>query len=449
MNRFNKSTSTLRHRGLSSGIRIVGLVVLSAHLGAPVAAAPPKYEWQLVTGSAAFAARDGAGALVYDDKMWLLGGWNPNNSTYFPKITNNEVWSSTDGETWNLVKANTFRDGVYNPATDWEGRHTAGYAVYDNKMWIVGGDVNQGHYQNDVWNSTDGVSWTHVNEGNPVPWGPRALHYTLVHDDKIWVIGGQTMPAFTVPPLAEEFYRDIWNTSDGVNWQQVQPEEPFWPQRGMIGGSVVFNGRMWILGGGTYDTPQTPTRKFFNDVWSSADGIHWTEHTESAPWAPRQYHDIAVFDGKMWVMEGYDGAGNRNDVWYSADGENWTEAPNTPWAPRHAASLYSYDNALWMVAGNNLQPDVWKLTIAPLPGDYDLDDDVDDDDFLTWQQTFGSTTELMADGNRNGIVDVADYTIWRDNYGAGVVTAEEPSSVPEPGSAILVGLGGLLFLVLR
>ena len=117
-----------------------------------------------------------------------------------------------------------------------------------------------------------------------------------------------------------------------------------------------------MLGGGTYDTPATPTRKFFNEVWSSADGADWTLHAASTPWEARQYHDVAAFDGRMWVMEGYEGRGNRNDVWYSSDGVNWYEVPDTPWAPRHAASAFVYDDALWMVAGNNMFPDVWRLT---------------------------------------------------------------------------------------
>ncbi len=53
--------------------------------------------------------------------------------------------------------------------------------------------------------------------------------------------------------------------------------------------------------------------------------------------------------------------GNRNDVWHSADGVHWEEVPNTPWKPRHAASVFVFDGALWMVAGNNMQPDAWKL----------------------------------------------------------------------------------------
>lgn len=314
------------------------------------------YKWIKITEKAEFAPRDGAGALVWSGKMWLLGGWNPADKTHFPRTCNNEVWSSKDGAAWTLEKANTFLDASFDHSRDWEGRHTAGYVVFKDRMWIVGGDANQGHYQNDVWNSADGKSWTRVT--NQVPWGPRALHHTVAFKDNIWVMGGQTLPQFA--PEKEVFYDDIWNSPDGVNWTKVTPKEPRWPQRGMIGGTAVFKDRIWILGGGTYDTPQQPQRKFFNDVWSSADGVNWQCHTAAAPWHPRQYHEVAVFDGNLWVLEGWN-KGNRNDVWYSADGVTWHELPGTPWPPRHAASVFVHDGALWMVAGNNMNSDVWKL----------------------------------------------------------------------------------------
>jgi len=315
------------------------------------------YKWVQVNPGAAFAPRDGAGALVFRRKMWLIGGWNPGDKRHFPRICNNEVWNSVDGITWSMVKPNTFLEAGFDATRDWEGRHTAGYVVHQDKMWIVGGDVNQRHYHSDVWNSADGRTWNRVNQA--VPWGPRALHHTVAFQGKIWVLGGQTVPQFA--RAGEVFYRDIWNTSDGIHWQRVVPQEPYWSARGMIGGSVVFKDRLWILGGGTYDTPKTPDRKFYNDVWSSPDGVNWTRHAESAPWPPRQYHEVAAFDNRMWVMEGYSQTGNRNDVWSSADGVNWQELRNTPWKPRHAASVFVHDDALWMVAGNNMQSDVWKL----------------------------------------------------------------------------------------
>ncbi len=330
------------------------------------AADVPRYEWVNVTAQADFAPRDGAGALVWRGRMWFLGGWNPGDKTHFPRICNNEVWSSADGATWTFEKPNTFLDRSFDSTSDWEGRHTAGYAVFQDKLWIIGGDVNQGHYHNDVWNSADGKTWTLVNRDQPVPWGPRALHYSVAFKDKLWVMGGQTIPGIAAAP--EAFHRDLWSSADGVHWEQIQPEEPFWPQRGMIGGSAVFQDRIWILGGGTYDTPQSPQRKYFNDAWSSADGIHWRQHTAHAAWEPRQYHDIAVFDGRLWVLEGYSGR-NRNDVWHSADGETWHEVPGTPWAPRHAASVFVHGGALWIVAGNNMQSDVWKLRRVSAPAD--------------------------------------------------------------------------------
>jgi hypothetical protein len=323
------------------------------------------YVWQNVTTQAAWAARDGAGSLTYDGKMWLLGGWHPGDPVNFPRITNNEVWNSTDGANWTLVKPNTFNSG-YNPNTDWEGRHTGGYVVHQKKMWLVGGDANQGHYQIDVWNSSDGVTWTQANAGQPVPWGPRALHHTVAFQDKIWVMGGQTMPGFA--PAPEAFYNDVWNSPDGVNWQQVTPQGETWSPRGAIMGSVVFNDRLWVLGGGTYDTPTTPNREYYNDVWSTADGVNWERHDASggAPWSAREYHYVTVFDDRMWVIGGWKN-GDRNDVWYSSDGENWYKAYGTPWQGRHAASVYVHDDALWIAAGSAMNRDVWKMEATGQP----------------------------------------------------------------------------------
>ncbi|MGI6208873.1 MAG: hypothetical protein ACOYEW_11765 [Anaerolineae bacterium] len=304
------------------------------------------YAWVPVNEQAAFAPRDGAGALSFRGRMWLLGGWNPRDKVHFPHICNSEVWSSADGREWQLEAEKA----------PWEGRHTAGYAVHRGRMWIIGGDANQGHYQNDVWSSEDGVHWDLVCDR--VPWADRVLHYTVVHDDHLWVIGGQSMPIKVPGP--DIFYNDVWCSQDGVNWERVLEHAP-WPARGMIGGSAVKDGRIWLLGGGTYDTPTIRSRKFYNDVWSSADGVHWQQHLESALWHPRQYHEVAVWDGRLWVLEGYDGHSNRNDVYYSADGIHWHELPSTPWAPRHAASVFVHNDALWMVAGNNMTSDVWRL----------------------------------------------------------------------------------------
>ncbi len=303
------------------------------------------HAWTCVSRQAGFAPRDGAGLLSFAGRMWLLGGWNPSDKRYFPRTCNSEVWSSADGLDWRLE----------TPEAPWEGRHTAGYAVLAGRMWIVGGDPLQGHYQSDVWSSPDGVHWDLACQR--VPWGPRALHHTVAHDGRIWVFGGQTVPQFAPAGLA--YHNDVWRSADGARWERVLEHAP-WPPRGMVGGSAVLGGRMWLLGGGTYDTPERPDRLFYNDVWSSADGVDWACYTRNAAFRPRQYHEVAAFDGRLWVLEGYSGA-NRNDVWHSSDGTTWLELPDTPWSPRHAASVCVHDGALWVIAGNNMESDVWRL----------------------------------------------------------------------------------------
>lgn len=328
-----------------------------------------KYRWTAVNENAPMAPRDGAGLLSFKGKMWLLGGWNPKDKKNFPNNCNSEVWSSVDGVIWNpeTLKA------------PWEGRHTAGYAVHAGKMWIVGGDCIQHRYQPDVWCSENGIDWELVTDN--APWGQRALHHTVAFKDRIFVMGGQTVPGFVPSEPRTIYYNDVWSSKDGKNWELLT-EHAEWEPRGMIGNCAVLNGRIWLLGGGTYDTPEFPVRKYFNDVWSSEDGIHWELHNNNCPWKARQYHEVAAFDGHLWVMEGFDGvfeielpdgtrkkknpdgSGNIKDVWYSNDGVNWTELKDTPWLPRHAASVTVHDDALWMVMGNNMTPDVWKLQRA-------------------------------------------------------------------------------------
>lgn len=69
---------------------------------------------------------------------------------------------------------------------------------------------------------------------------------------------------------------------------------------------------------------------------------------------------------------------------------------------------------------------------APLPGDYDGDGNVDQDDKEVWDGSYGENDIQPgsgADGNGDGIVDAADYTVWRDAYDSAAVAVPEPSSV--------------------
>ena len=71
---------------------------------------------------------------------------------------------------------------------------------------------------------------------------------------------------------------------------------------------------MWVMGGLVSGSVGK------NDVWSSTDGVNWTEVLADgdAPWLARFTHQAVVYDGKMWVMGGQIGSGVKlNDVWHT------------------------------------------------------------------------------------------------------------------------------------
>jgi hypothetical protein len=226
---------------------------------------------------------------------------------------------------------------------------------------MFGGDFALEHYQPDAWKSSDGVNWDSLNMN--VPWGNRIYHYAAILNDTFYIMGGQTM---TADITEERFFNDVWKSGDGANWTLVTDSAP-WKPRGIISGSVVFDQKIFLIGGGTYNTPHTPTRISYNDVWSTADGLNWNMLDEHAPFNGKEWHNVDTFDNKIWVIAGGELESeytnhNTNNVWYSSDGLNWYELPTHPFTPRHAGTTMVYNHALYLVSGNNMEKDVWKLS---------------------------------------------------------------------------------------
>lgn len=82
--------------------------------------------------------------------------------------------------------------------------------------------------------------------------------------------------------------------------------------------------------------------------------------------------------------------------------------------------------------------------VANLPGDYNGNGVVDTADFCVWRSCEGqSGANLPADGNGDGIVDQSDRDLWRAHYGESAsisVVPEAPAIVVWAG-VVLVGIG--------
>ncbi len=74
-------------------------------------------------------------------------------------------------------------------------------------------------------------------------------------------------------------------------------------------------------------------------------------------------------------------------------------------------------------------------TLPPSPADFTGDGTVDQADYDLWAATYGSTTNLAADGNNDGVVNAADFTVWRDAMSA---PAAAMAPVPPADETIFV-----------
>lgn len=112
----------------------------------------------------------------------------------------------------------------------------------------------------------------------------------------------------------------------------------------------------------------------------------------------------------------------------------------------------TFDNLLlpagyeWQVDYNQFDVTLSVVGLATvLTGDFNGDGVVDAADYTVWRNTLGSTTNLAADANDDQVVDHLDYDLWKANFGETLVSQAAlaaAAAVPEPGS-ILVVLGAV------
>lgn len=79
------------------------------------------------------------------------------------------------------------------------------------------------------------------------------------------------------------------------------------------------------------------------------------------------------------------------------------------------------------------------LPTPTLSGDYNQDGLVDAADYTVWRDELAAGSGLTSDGNGDGVVNAFDFDVWRLNYGSSLPGGGQ--AVPEPTSAALALLG--------
>jgi len=268
--------------------------------------------WTEVNNTAEFPARYVHSSVIFDNKMWVIGGYDTDYR--------DDVWYSSDGNVW--------YPSVQHAGFPARREHSS--VVFDNKMWVIGGLT--GALKNDVWNSSDGITWKEATSS--AVFSKRYSHSSVVFNNKMWVIGGT---------IGGGGLNDVYNSSDGITWNVAKASAEF-PKR-YSHSSVVYDNKIWVIGGNDAAT--------MNDVWSSPNGIDWIQATAAAAFPARYMHSSVVYDDKIWVIGGLSGGGAvLSDVWYSADGVTWTEAiPVRTLQSREGHTSVISGSKIWVIGG--------------------------------------------------------------------------------------------------
>lgn len=301
-------------------------------------------------------------------------------------------------------------------------------------------------------------------------------------------VGPFKQPArLTGPATVTNFNSGASSIVDGVFiWRQGSPSTGT-----ATANDIVFRGNAGSAPlGGAVDAgmhhyfPNAPTGMDINDFNTYVNGSFQVLDTDGAPGETMTFALLADDGAAMRIIgQDFTGVGgdtravispmlgetgpNADDVWLIADYDTGnTNALGLITLPEGTYSLEAFQHEagggaaleVWVAQGDRLVSGLtsgafFPLTTATLadrflaansglalvagpgtgpvtpPGDFDLDGDVDGNDFLVWQRG-GSPSPLSA----------GDLAAWRTNFGSGGAGVGSAGAVPEPGSLCLVAL---------
>jgi len=296
--------------------------------------------WEVYDMPKNWKYRDGASLIQFNNKLYLLGGW-----TYEEPYTGgticNEIWESKDGYTWERL-----------PDAPWPGRHGMGAVVHNGKLYILGGDELK-----DCWSTTNCVDW--VCENNNLPFEGRYTPNLASLAGSLILYGGVKFLSGNCPAPASctcVGFDDVWSSKDGKNWKKISTAP--WRPRGLVHNSVVFENKIYLIGGGLKQSHSTIAVAETNfesaDVWSSFDGMNWLLESSSFSITPRTHFSVLSAFGAIWISDGSIStqANVSNDLFFSRDGINYFRVPVPVDMPkRHASSFVNFKNKLIILGG--------------------------------------------------------------------------------------------------
>lgn len=229
------------------------------------------------------SARERAAACVFDERMWVSGGYNGAGIDH--------VAFSRDGKEW--TDACLIPEHIFNHRME-------AFGTPRQKLVILGGYDGTTFY-NDIYQTKSDAELEQVSvQGSQ--WSERSGFGCVVYKNKLWVFGGIN----TTGSLD-----DIWWTDDLIHWHRCLEHAPW----GKICdfGFCEWDERVWVIGGYNYEYDggrqgwvTTPSAH----VWFSRDMLTWTQAFD---FPTTVYHTLAApIDNRLHV---FGGVGNETNVY--------------------------------------------------------------------------------------------------------------------------------------
>ena len=266
--------------------------------------------WDQAATGTRFTPRASHGSVVLNGVLYVIAGRHGEGGV----TTRDDVWRSNDrGANWSRVNSSVQFPMDYSFAS----------AVRGDTLYVLGG-IRRSPFArlNEVWQSVNfGVNWTNITATattSPPRFLTRSAPASVVLGNagaaKLYVIGGYES-------VSGNDLDDIWESSDGTSWTQVNASAAAsdkFPGRSEHSAAAVSEAggdTIYVIGGSRGGNSRS-------DVWKSVDqGATWDPVASNAEFSNRADHASVVRDGELYVIGG---AGSFtelfNDVWKSADG---------------------------------------------------------------------------------------------------------------------------------
>ena len=173
--------------------------------------------------NAPWSARARHTSFALDNKIWVIGGWAGYDNF------NNEIWYSSDGANWTQHSSN----GPWTLSARFES------VVFNDKVWLFGGYNYRNNTYAGIWSSSDGENWQSVNNFLE----NRTGMSSVVFQDKLWVMGGYQRLEQSNSSV-NLYYSDVWQSSDGASWTKVLDKFKFAHYRT----GIEFQNKLWMFG---------------------------------------------------------------------------------------------------------------------------------------------------------------------------------------------------------